>query len=132
MRLDLANLRATNSCKHDAGTANKLPLTKTSPVNDTCLKMDIQALGVSYKIKRLKQQLVVLENLASSLAVMQITNKDENTSTLDGSSDKEIDEKKQQTNGLLLMQSLLNKQLKRYQSLEEKTDNLCSRMVRFC
>ncbi|KAG6538148.1 hypothetical protein ZIOFF_003259 [Zingiber officinale] len=128
MRLDLANLRATNSCKHDAGTAHKLPLTKTSLVNDTCLKMDIQALGVSYKIKRLKQQLIVLEKLASSLAVMQITNKDAKKSTLDGSSDKEIDENRQQTNGLLLVQSLLNKQLKRYQSLEEKTDNLCSRM----
>ncbi|KAG6485006.1 rootletin-like [Zingiber officinale] len=128
MNLELANIQANANCKQEAETANKLSLIKTSLARDTSLKMDIQALGVSYKIKRLKQQLVVLEKLASSPAMMQITNNDQNPSTPDVSSDKETYENKQQIQGLLLVQSLLNKQLKRYQSLEEKTNNLCSRM----
>ncbi|KAG6481146.1 rootletin-like isoform X1 [Zingiber officinale] len=128
MNLELANIQANANCKQEAETANKLSLIKTSLARDTSLKMDIQALGVSYKIKRLNQQLVVLEKLASSPAMMQITNNDQNPSTPDVSSDKETYENKQQNQGLLLVQSLLNKQLKRYQSLEEKTNNLCSRM----
>ncbi|CAL9148959.1 unnamed protein product [Musa hybrid cultivar] len=92
-------------------------------MKDTSWKMDIQALAISYKIKRLKQQLVVLEKLVGSQA-----NKDDASSTPDGSNDEKRDEHRQQLKGLLLLKSLLHKQLKRYQSLEEKTDDLCRRM----
>ncbi|MQM15876.1 hypothetical protein Taro_048828 [Colocasia esculenta] len=77
-------------------------------------KVDLHALGISYKIKRLKQQLLVLEKLAGH---------------------QEPDEKapaehERQTKTLLQVISLLDKQVKRYESLEEKADELCKRMVR--
>lgn len=81
------------------------------------LRMDFQALGVSFKIKRLKQQLQILENLAGT----QPCEPDKSDST---------NEKKVEPNGLMQVISLLNKQLKRYQTLEEKIDSLCRRMVR--
>lgn len=103
---------------------------------DTSWKMDIQALGVSHKIRRLKQQLVVLEKLAAPPAVNPKKNRDyddnNTSSTAEESDDKKNDENGQQLKDLLLLKSLLNKQLKRYQSLEEKTDELCKRMVSFC
>lgn len=73
-------------------------------------KMDFHALGVSYKIKRLKQQLVLVEKLTG-----RQTNDDENA---------EIGIK-----AYLSLTTLLNKQVGRYQSLQEKTDDLCKRMV---
>ncbi|KAK8306553.1 hypothetical protein V6Z11_D03G135200 [Gossypium hirsutum] len=74
-------------------------------------RMDLQALGVSYKIKRLKQQLLMLERLKG---------KQESGEDLDGG-DNGI-------KGFLLLISLLNKQVSRYQSLQGKTDDLCKRM----
>ncbi|KAJ3671200.1 hypothetical protein LUZ60_008626 [Juncus effusus] len=80
-------------------------------------KHDIHALGVSYKIKRLKQQLAVLEKLKP-------------LATKDDESDGEIkcvvhaEPKKSYVSAM----ALLNKQVKRYQSLEEKIDDLCTRM----
>ncbi|KAK8690429.1 hypothetical protein V6N13_073962 [Hibiscus sabdariffa] len=74
-------------------------------------RMDLQALGVSYKIKRLKQQLLMLERLKG---------KQESGDGMDG-----VD------NGMkafLLLISLLHKQVSRYQSLQGKTDDLCKRM----
>lgn len=99
-----------------------------SPVRkDTSWKMDIQALGVSYKIKRLKQQLVVLEKLAASPAMKQrAKSRDDSPPAVEESSH---DCRQQQIKDLLVLKSLLSKQLKRYQSLEEKTDDLCRRMV---
>ncbi|KAK8937924.1 hypothetical protein KSP40_PGU020335 [Platanthera guangdongensis] len=75
-------------------------------------KMNIQALGVSFKIKRASQQILILENLAAG---------DEAA----GSNG----EKKPELKGLTQVISFLNKQLKRYQSLEEKTEALCGRML---
>ncbi|KAB2038297.1 hypothetical protein ES319_D03G136000v1 [Gossypium barbadense] len=74
-------------------------------------RMDLQALGVSYKIKRLKQQLLMLERLKG---------KQESGEDLDGG-DNGI-------KGFLLLISLLNKQVSRYQSLQGNTDDLCKRM----
>lgn len=84
--------------------------------NSSPWKMDLHALGVSYKIKRLKQQLLMLERL---------TGKQESGEDME-SSDGEIGIK-----GFLLLMSFLNKQVGRYQSLQGKVDDLCKRMVRF-
>lgn len=85
-----------------------------SKKNNTPWKMDLHALGVSYKIKRLKQQLVMLERL---------------TGKQESGEDRESDEKGQLgIKGFLLLMFLLNKQVSRYQSLQEKIDDLCKRM----
>uniref|UniRef100_A0A6P3ZI62 myosin heavy chain, clone 203 n=1 Tax=Ziziphus jujuba TaxID=326968 RepID=A0A6P3ZI62_ZIZJJ len=87
------------------------PLNKT---NSSPWRMDLHALGVSYKIKRLKQQLLMLERL---------TGKQESGEDMERNDDGE--------NGIkvfLLLMSLLNKQVGRYQSLQGKVDDLCKRM----
>ncbi|PPR84553.1 hypothetical protein GOBAR_AA36162 [Gossypium barbadense] len=86
--------------------------TNSSALASTLWRMDLQALGVSYKIKRLKQQLLLLERL---------TGKQETGEDTEGSSDNGM-------KGFLLSISLLNKQVGRYQSLQGKTDDLCKRM----
>ncbi|OVA08232.1 hypothetical protein BVC80_1101g36 [Macleaya cordata] len=78
-------------------------------------KMDLHALGVSYKIKRLKQQLIMLEKLAG----FQTSN--EKRENYDN-------EPQRLKKFLLLIMPLLNKQVSRYQTLEENTNNLCKRM----
>ncbi|XP_028790054.1 centromere-associated protein E-like [Neltuma alba] len=77
-------------------------------------KMDLHALGVSYKIKRLKQQLVLVERLTGKQA------NDEDAEASDGA--------KAGMKAYFSLTSLLNKQVGRYQSLQEKTDDLCKRM----
>lgn len=94
--------------------------------NNNSWKMDIHALGISYKIKRLKQQLIVLEKLTGEQAMKQTATADDSQRKVGAGG-----ENKQQVKGLLLLISLLNKQVKRYQSLEEKTDELCRKMVSF-
>ncbi|XP_020963588.1 polyamine-modulated factor 1-binding protein 1 [Arachis ipaensis] len=92
-----------------ASTSQPSNKTKQSP-----WKMDLHALGVSYKIKRLKQQLVLVERLAG----MQASDEKSETS----------DESKGGMKAYLSLTALLNKQVGRYQSLQEKTDDLCKRM----
>ncbi|KAF2291901.1 hypothetical protein GH714_036061 [Hevea brasiliensis] len=87
------------------------PLIKT---NNSPWRMDLQALGVSYKIKRLKQQLVMLERLTGK---QQIGEHTENNDSMQN-----------EIKGFQLVMSLLNKQISRYQSLQGKTDELCKRM----
>ncbi|XP_031493664.1 uncharacterized protein LOC116259849 [Nymphaea colorata] len=77
-------------------------------------KMDIHALAVSYKIKRLKQLLLIMERLTEC----QTPDKHGKEKMVNSAEMK----------GLLSGISLLRKQLKRYQTLEEKTDDLCKRM----
>lgn len=79
-----------------------------SKTNNSIYRSDIQALGVSYKIKRLKQQLLLLERLTGK------------TTKSEDDNDKK---------GFVLLMSLLNKQVSRYQSLQGKADDLCKRMV---
>ena len=87
----------------------------SSKKNNTPWKMDLHALGVSYKIKRLKQQLVMLERL---------------TGKQESGGDRESDDRGQLgIKGFLLLMFLLNKQVSRCQSLQEKIDDLCKRMV---
>jgi hypothetical protein len=84
-------------------------------------KNNILALGVSYKIKRLKQQLVVLEKLAG----VRVSKK----SADEGSSGKTCNDARPKHKSYEPTMFLVNKQVKRYQSLEDKVDDLCSKMV---
>ncbi|KAJ6881420.1 hypothetical protein NC651_028101 [Populus alba x Populus x berolinensis] len=97
-------------------TVEKLALTSQSSVktNNSPWRMDLHALGVSYKIKRLKQQLLMLERLAGK----------QDSGEHIGNSD----EAKTGIKGFKLLMSLLNKQVNSYQSLQGKTDELCKRM----
>ncbi|KAG6410053.1 hypothetical protein SASPL_128100 [Salvia splendens] len=81
-----------------------------SKKKNSTLKLDIHALGVSYKIKRLKQQFLMLERLMG---------KQENSEN----NNVDIAAK-----GLYALTSLQNKQVDRYQSLQGKIDDLCQRM----
>ncbi|KAF8042851.1 hypothetical protein BT93_A1241 [Corymbia citriodora subsp. variegata] len=86
----------------------------SSKTKSSSWKMDLQALGVSYKIKRLKQQLLMLERLMG---------KQESSGSVESKDDG--------PNGIkafLSLVSLLTKQVGRYQSLQEKADDLCKRM----
>nr|CAB3477341.1 unnamed protein product [Digitaria exilis] len=84
-------------------------------------KTDIHALAVSYKIKRLKQQLLVLEKLASECKeeIAPATK----PSGSEASSSRQHSRTRYQT-----MMSFLSKHVKRYQSLDDKIDDLCARM----
>ncbi|KAG9139049.1 hypothetical protein Leryth_026568, partial [Lithospermum erythrorhizon] len=77
-------------------------------------KMDLHALGVSFKIKRLKQQLVMLERL---------TGKKGNRETSERNDNKFLGQK-----SFYALLSLLNKHVGRYQSLQAKIDDICKSM----
>ena len=77
--------------------------------------MDLHALGVFYKIKRLKQKLLVIERLSGK----QESGEDGKTEG-HGQFGEE---------GFPALMSLLNRHLSRYQSLQERTDDICKRMV---
>ncbi|XP_052187823.1 uncharacterized protein LOC127798347 isoform X2 [Diospyros lotus] len=77
-------------------------------------KMDLHSLGVSYKIKRLKQQLLILERLTGKREICEDNEGDDN--------------EKDGIREFHMLMSLLNKQVNRYQSLQGKTDELCKRM----
>ncbi|KAK3229665.1 hypothetical protein Dsin_001546 [Dipteronia sinensis] len=79
--------------------------------NNSPWRMDIHALGVSYKIKRLKQQLLMLERLTGK------SEEDAQSNDIDNA-----------MNSFQLLMSFLNKQVSRYQSLQAKTDHLCKQM----
>lgn len=118
-----------NNCP-ERETANKLPSVKNSLVKkDSTCKMDLHALGVSYKIKRLKQQLFMVEKLAAAQALKKTTGKSNATGMLEICEIKKTEEHGHQSKGFLIIMSLLNKHVKRYQNLEEKTNDLCKRMV---
>ena len=78
-------------------------------------KGDLHALGVSYKIKRLSQQLIMLDRLTGVQESGEINGNDE-LGLL-------------KMKGFLFLISLLKKQVSRYQSLQERTDDLSRRMV---
>ncbi|KAI3990754.1 hypothetical protein MKX01_023054 [Papaver californicum] len=78
-------------------------------------KMDLHSLGVFYKIKRLKQQLFMLDKLAGTQ-----TSKEKRVNC--------DNESQQLKTFLLYVLPLLNKQVSRYQTLQESTNYLCQRM----
>ncbi|OMO93616.1 hypothetical protein COLO4_16772 [Corchorus olitorius] len=102
--------KETNGSPADVNPSDKS--LSNSKTKSTPWRMDLQALGVSYKIKRLKQQLLMVERL---------TGKQESGNDIEGD---DINGMK----GFLMLISLLNKQVSRYQSLQGKTDDLCKRM----
>lgn len=108
-----------NQCpnKVEADASEKIASTSQTPstTKQPLWKMDLHALGISYKIKRLKQQLVLVERL---------TGKQANEEQAEITDDSKVGMK-----AYLSLTTLLNKQVGRYQSLQEKTDDLCKRMV---
>lgn len=109
----------TNVFQHESIGSEDVASSETSTSvsqelsNKSNWRMDIHALGVSYKIKRLKQQLLMLERL---------TGKQE--SNENGGNKNGVCGLK----GFYPLISLLNKQVDRYQSLQTKNDDLCKRM----
>ncbi|KAK1301783.1 hypothetical protein QJS10_CPB12g00812 [Acorus calamus] len=91
-------------------------------------KMDFHALGISHKIKRLKHQLQAIEKFSGTGALIAILGKDNLNHAFNSCVKRKIDEQRHHLKGFLPVMSLLNKQVKRYQSLEEKTDDLCKRI----
>ncbi|XP_010482682.1 PREDICTED: involucrin-like [Camelina sativa] len=87
-------------------------LIRSSSTNNPPWRMDLHALGVSYKIKRLKQQLMMLERYIGKPESQEMEKNSSDTGK----------------RALLLIITLLNKQVTRYQSLQEKIDDLCKRM----
>ncbi|GAV66185.1 hypothetical protein CFOL_v3_09695 [Cephalotus follicularis] len=77
-------------------------------MNNNQWRMDLHALGVSYKIKRLKQQLERVKR--------------------EQESGEDTDSKDKEIKGFLSLMTLLNKQVSRYHSLQGKLDDLCKRM----
>ncbi|XP_042424510.1 myosin heavy chain, skeletal muscle-like isoform X2 [Zingiber officinale] len=118
-----------NGLQEDAAISGKFTSPEPSFIREAyCWKTYVHTFGVSYNIKRLKQQQLVLEKLAGLLTNKQLANMDTINTGGIGAEDRKIDEDKQNMKGFFLMKSLLHKQVKRYQSLEEKTDDLCNRM----
>lgn len=88
-------------------------LEKPSSTSNPPWRMDLHALGVSFKLKRLRQQLMMLERYIGKQESQEIEKRSSDTGK----------------RALLLLITLLNKQVTRYQSLQEKIDDLCKRMV---
>ncbi|WCJ28945.1 Ribonuclease P protein subunit P38-related [Euphorbia peplus] len=115
-RANVDTLDKSSTSPTSVGTVDKLPLPSEPSIKTSNLlwRMDLQALGVSYKIKRLKQQLLMLERLTGKQESAELI-----TESNGGS--KEI-------KGFDFFICLLNKQISRYQSLQSKIDELCNRM----
>lgn len=97
------------------GKANGKEESESQPssTNNPPWRMDLHALGVSFKIKRLRQQLMMLERYIGKQESQEI---DKISSSDTGK------------RALLLLITLLNKQVTRYQSLQEKIDGICKKM----
>ncbi|KDO54212.1 hypothetical protein CISIN_1g003812mg [Citrus sinensis] len=95
----------------EVDTVEKVASSSQSPsnTNNSPWRMDLHALGVSYKLKRLKQQLLMLERFT-------------------GKSGEDTESNDDGIKGLLSLISLLNKQVGRYQSLQGKIDDICKRL----
>ncbi|KAM0023895.1 hypothetical protein Hdeb2414_s0023g00644451 [Helianthus debilis subsp. tardiflorus] len=78
-------------------------------ISATAWKMDLHALGVFYKIKRLNQQLLMFERLTGKQESCENSKRDD----------------KSQFYSLMC---LVNKQVNRYQSLQDKANDICKRM----
>ncbi|CAO2190627.1 unnamed protein product [Urochloa humidicola] len=137
---DPGNARAaqasTSSSSHSQeATSSELALVVVPPPpaeqkGSAAWKTDIHALAVSYKIKRLKQQLLVLEKLAAA----EGKEKEEAAAAATRPSATEVgcssssSSRQQPRSRYQTMMSFLNKHVKRYQSLDDKIDDLCTRM----
>ncbi|KAF0917911.1 hypothetical protein E2562_021632 [Oryza meyeriana var. granulata] len=126
---DPGNARSRDSTDHQEVTSSsELALVVAVPPEQrtSASKMDIQALAVSYKIKRLKQQLLVLEKLAAAAAgkgTATVTAKPSSNAAATAGGGRQ-----QYPRSYQMMVSFLSKHVKRYQSFEDKIDDLCTRM----
>lgn len=109
-----SHLRHESNESDDAVNTVSLASSGEGSSKKSSWKTDIHALRVSYKIKRLKQQFLMLERMAGK---QESCEDDNNNSTYSS------------TKGFYTLTSLLNKQVERYQSLQAKTDDICQRMV---
>ncbi|KAL5221248.1 hypothetical protein ABZP36_025961 [Zizania latifolia] len=128
--IDPENARPRDSTDRPEVTSSssELALVVAAPPEQrtSACKLDIQALAVSYKIKRLKQQLLVLEKLAAAAGGKE-------TATATKSSSNAADAasacgRQQYPRIYQIMVSFLSKHVNRYQSLDDKIDDLCTRM----
>ncbi|XP_041009807.1 spindle pole body component 110 isoform X2 [Juglans microcarpa x Juglans regia] len=106
--------RCTSPVEIDTSERLAPPNHPSDKTNSSPWRMDIHALGVSYKIKRLKQQLFMFERLAGKQESNEDTGSNDN---------RQIGMK-----GFISLMSSLNKQVGRYQFLQGKADDLCKRM----
>ncbi|KAJ9539579.1 hypothetical protein OSB04_026085 [Centaurea solstitialis] len=96
------------------GCDMKKDIVNVENMSSSTWKMDLHALGVFYKIKRLNQQLLMFERL---------------TGKQESCENSESDDKSQfGIKGFYSLMSLVNKQVSRYQSLQEKANDICKRM----
>lgn len=116
LELDVTKLSSSSSSTLSSPWPTQQHLIKA---NSSQWRMDLHALGVSYKLKRLKQQLIMLERLRGK----QESGEDKKERNDDGG------ERESGVKDFLSLMSLLNKQVGRYQSLQGKVDDLCIRMV---
>ncbi|CAL4949301.1 unnamed protein product [Urochloa decumbens] len=139
---DPGNARAqarTSSSHSQEATSSELALVVVPPPppppeqqkGSAAWKTDIHALAVSYKIKRLKQQLLVLEKLAAA------EGKEKEEAAAAAAARSSAGEAGCSSSGSRLQQprsryqtmmNFLSKHVKRYQSLDDKIDDLCARM----
>ncbi|OEL16865.1 hypothetical protein BAE44_0022116 [Dichanthelium oligosanthes] len=119
-----AQTQASTSSSQEA--TSELALVVVPPdQKSSAWKTDIHALAVSYKIKRLKQQLAVLEKLAAEgkEEAAAATKPSGSEASCSSSSSRQHPRTRYHT-----MMSFLSKHVKRYQSLDDKIDDLCARM----
>ncbi|PUZ56261.1 hypothetical protein GQ55_5G281600 [Panicum hallii var. hallii] len=122
---DPGNAQTQASTSSSQEVTSKLALVAVPPDQKTnsAWKTDIHALAVSYKIKRLKQQLLVLEKLAAESREEAAAAKPSGSEASCSSNSRQHPRTRYQT-----MMSFLSKHVKRYQSLDDKIDDLCARM----
>jgi uncharacterized coiled-coil protein SlyX len=116
---------STSSSQESQEVTSELALVVAPPApgQSSAWKTDIHALAVSYKIKRLKQQLLVLEKLAAE-------GKEAPAASRSSGSEASCSSRQHPRTRYQTMVSFLGKHIKRYQSLDDKIDDLCARMVR--
>ncbi|CAD6238283.1 unnamed protein product [Miscanthus lutarioriparius] len=121
---DPGNAQTTGSSSQEQEATSELALVVLPPgQKSSAWKTDIHALAVSYKIKRLKQQLLVLEKLANECKEEAAATKPSGSEASCSSSSRQQPRSRYHT-----MMSFLSKHVKRYQSLDDKIDDLCARM----
>ncbi|XP_019200293.1 PREDICTED: centromere-associated protein E [Ipomoea nil] len=96
------------------GAETSTSVDNSAPKISPAWKVNLQALGISCKIKMLKQQFLVLERL---------TGKQERCENSESNGNAHFT-----MQGFYALISVLNKQVARYESLQGKIDDLCKRM----
>lgn len=118
-----AQAQASTSSSQEQEATSELALVVVPPgQKSSAWKTDIHALAVSYKIKRLKQQLLVLEKLAAE------GKEEAAAATRSSGSEASCSSRQHPRTRYQTMMSFLSKHVKRYQSLDDKIDDLCARM----